>query len=73
MMDTPEGQKKINELKRKLRIKNVTQTNVRYIMDRLKGRSSSAGGGKSSGVGKHTTHKAGGSSAGGKKKTGVKW
>ena len=73
MMDTTEGQKKINELKRKLRIKNVTQTNVRYIMDRLKGRSSSAGGGKSSGGGKHTTHKAGGSSAGGKKKTGVKW
>lgn len=73
MMDTPEGQKKINELKRKLRIKNVTQTNVRYIMDRLKGRSSSAGGGVPSGGGKHTTHKAGGSSsAGGKKKTGVK-
>lgn len=74
MMDSPEGQKKINELKRKLRIKNVTQTNVRYIMDRLKGRSSSAGGGVPSGGGKHTTHKAGGSSsAGGKKKTGVKW
>lgn len=80
LMDTPEGQKKINELKRRLRIKNVTQTNVRYIMDRLKGRSSSAGGGTStrgvtsSGGGKHTTHKAGGSSsAGGKKKTGVKW
>ena len=74
LMDTPDGQKKINELKRRLRIKNVTQTNVRYIMDRLKGRSSSAGGGKSSGGGKHTTHKAGGSSsAGGKKKTGVKW
>lgn len=63
MMDTSEGQKKINELKRKLRIKNVTQTNVRYIMDRLKGRSSSVGGGKSSGGGKHTTHKAGGSSS----------
>ena len=74
LMDTPEGQKKINELKRRLRIKNVTQTNVRYIMDRLKGRSSSAGGGTSSGGGKHTTHKAGGSSSsGGKKKTGVKW
>lgn len=75
LMDTPEGQKKINELKRKLRIKNVTQTNVRYLMDRLKGRSSSTGGGgASSGGGKHTTHKAGGSSsAGGKKKTGVKW
>lgn len=75
MMDTPEGQKKINEIKRKLRIKNVTQTNVRYIMDRLKGRSSSTGGGgASSGGGKHTTYKAGGSSsAGGKKKTGVKW
>ena len=63
MMDTPDGQKKINELKRKLRIKNVTQTNVRYIMDRLKGRISSAGGGKSSGGGKHTTHKDGGSSS----------
>lgn len=73
MMDTPEGQKKINELKRKLRIKNVTQTNVRYIMDRLKGRSSSTGGGTSSGGSKRTTHKAGGSSVGGKKKTGVKW
>lgn len=63
LMDTPDGQKKINELKRRLRIKNVTQTNVRYIMDRLKGRSSSAGGGKSSGGGKHTTHKAGGSTS----------
>jgi uncharacterized membrane protein YgcG len=79
LMDTPEGQKKINELKRKLRIKNVTQTNVRYLMDRLKGRRSSTTGGTStrggtsSGGGKHTTHKAGGSSAGGKKKTGVNW
>lgn len=75
LMDTPEGQKKINEIKRKLRIKNVTQTNVRYIMDRLKGRRSpTGGGGTSSGGGKHTTHKASGSSsAGGKKKTGVKW
>lgn len=79
LMDTPEGQKKINEIKRKLRIKNVTQTNVRYIMDRLKGRRSStggtsSGGGASSGGGKKTTHKASGSSSSsGKKKTGVKW
>lgn len=81
LMDTPEGQKKINEIKRKLRIKNVTQTNVRYIMDRLKGRRSStggggasSGGGTSSGGGKKTTHKASGSSSsGGKKKTGVRW
>lgn len=75
LMDTPEGQKKINEIKRKLRIKNVTQTNVRYIMDRLKGRRSpTGGGGASSGGGKHTTHKASSSSSsGGKKKTGVKW
>lgn len=73
-MDTPDGQKKIAEIKRRLRIKNVTQTNVRYIIDRLEGRSSSTGGGASSGGGKHTTHKAGGSSsAGGKKKTGVNW
>lgn len=63
LMSTPDGQKKIYELKRKLRIKNVTQVNVRYIIDRLEGRSSSAGGGKSSGGGKHTTHKAGGSSS----------
>lgn len=63
LMSTPDGQKKINELKRKLRIKNVTQVNVRYIIDRLEGRSSSAGGGASSGGGKHTTHKAGGSSS----------
>lgn len=63
LMGTPDGQKKINELKRKLRIKNVTQVNVRYIIDRLEGRSSSAGGGASSGGGKHTTHKAGGSSS----------
>ena len=62
LMSTPDGQKKINELKRKLRIKNVTQVNVRYIIDRLEGRSSSAGG-ASSGGGKHTTHKAGGSSS----------
>lgn len=73
-MDTPNGQKKIAEIKRRLRIKNVTQTNVRYIIDRLEGRSSSTGGGASSGGGKHTTHKAGGSSSsGGKKKTGVRW
>lgn len=63
LMSTPDGQEKIHELKRKLRIKNVTQVNVRYIIDRLEGRSSSAGGGKSSGGGKHTTHKAGGSSS----------
>ena len=69
LMDTPEGQKKINELKRKLRIKNVTQTNVRYLMDRLKGRRSSTTGGTST----RRAHKAGGSSDGGKKKTGVKW
>ena len=62
LMSTPDGQKKIYELKRKLRIKNVTQVNVRYIIDRLEGRSSSAGG-ASSGGGKHTTHKAGGSSS----------
>lgn len=51
MMDTPEGQKKIDELQRKLKIKKVTQSNVRYLMDRLKGRHSEgapadSGGGK---------------------------
>ncbi len=51
MMDSPEGQKKIAELQRKLKIKSVTQKNVRYLMDRLKGRHSEgtpadSGGGK---------------------------
>ena len=74
LMDTPGGQKKIADIKRRLRIKNVTQTNVRYIIDRLEGRGSSTGGGASSGGVKHTTHKAGGSSSnGGNKKTGVNW
>ncbi len=53
MMDSPEGQTKIAELKRKLRIKNVTQSNVRYLMDRLKGRHSEtapAGGSKAAGA-----------------------
>lgn len=74
MMETPNGQKRINELKRKLRIKNVNQTNVKYIIDRLEGRSgSTGGGGTSSGGGKKTTRKGGSSSTGGKKKTGVNW
>ena len=76
MMDTPDGQKKIGELKRKLRIKNVTQTNVRYLMDKLKGRHSdgaapSSGGGKTKAASKGKGSAA--SSNGGKKKTGVKW
>ena len=74
MMETPDGQKRINELKRKLRIKNVNQTNVKYIIDRLEGRiGSTGGGGTSSGGGKKTTRKGGSSSTGGKKKTGVNW
>lgn len=74
MMDSPDGQKKIGELKRKLRIKNVTQTNVRYIMDKLKGRHS-AGAAPSGGGGKTKVASKGSAapSNGGKKKTGVKW
>ncbi len=74
MMDSSEGQEKINELKRRLRIKNVTQSNVRYLMDKLKGRHSegapSSGGGKAKTAAKG---KGSASSSGGKKSTGVKW
>lgn len=81
MMDSPEGQEKINELKRKLRIKNVTQSNVRYLMDRLKGRYSegapSSGGGKAKtaakGKGSTSSNGSSSSNAGKKKSTGVKW
>ncbi len=76
MMDSPEGQEKINELKRKLRIKNVTQSNVRYLMDRLKGRRSETAPASNGGGGKAKTAakgKGSASSNGGKKSTGVKW
>lgn len=48
LMDTPEGQKKIRDTMRHAKIKNANQTNIRWIMDRVKGRSSStaSGGGK---------------------------
>lgn len=63
-MDTPDGQKKIAEIKRRLRIKNVTQTNVRYIIDRLEGRHSKgaqpAGSGKGKPANKPSTNKGNG-------------
>lgn len=44
MMETPEGQKKVRDILRKIKATKPTQHNIRYIMDKLKGRSSSGGG-----------------------------
>ena len=43
MMETPEGQKKVRDILRKIKAKGANQHNIRYIMDKLKGRSSSDG------------------------------
>lgn len=43
MMETPEGQKKVRDILRKIKAKGANQHNIRYIMDKLKGRSSSGG------------------------------
>ena len=44
MMETPEGQKKVRDILRKIKAKGANQHNIRYIMDKLKGRSSSSSG-----------------------------
>lgn len=44
MMEDPEGRKKLDEIKRTLKVKNISQTNIRYIMDRAKGRKSGTAG-----------------------------
>lgn len=54
MMETPEGQKKVRDILRKIKATKPTQHNIRYIMDKLKGRSSS-GGGKNPSQHKNTT------------------
>ena len=54
MMETPEGQKKVRDILRKIKAKGANQHNIRYIMDKLKGRSSS-GGAKSPSQHKNTT------------------
>ena len=54
MMETPEGQKKVRDILRKIKAKDANQHNIRYIMDKLKGRSSS-GGGKNPSQHKNTT------------------
>lgn len=54
MMKTPEGQKKVRDILRKIKATKPTQHNIRYIMDKLKGRSSS-GGGKNPSQHKNTT------------------
>lgn len=57
MMETPEGQKKVRDILRKIKAKGADQHNIRYIMDKLKGRSSSStsGGGKNPSQHKNTT------------------
>lgn len=62
--DTPDGKKKVREILRRIGAKDVNQRNIRYIMDKLKGRSSSSGGG---GGKKQSQHK-NTTSGGGKKK-----
>lgn len=64
MMETPDGKKKVREILRRIGAKDVNQRNIRYIMDKLKGRSSSSGGG---GGKKQSQHK-NTTSGGGKKK-----
>jgi hypothetical protein len=54
MMETPEGQKKVRDILRKIKAKGANQHNIRYIMDKLKGRPSS-GGGKNPSQHKNTT------------------
>ena len=56
MMETPEGQKKVRDILRKIKAKGANQHNIRYIMDKLKGRSSS-GGGKNPSQHKSTTRR----------------
>lgn len=65
MMETPEGQKKVRDILRKIKATKPTQHNIRYIMDKLKGRSSS-GGGKNPSQHKNTTRRNPGT--GGKKR-----
>lgn len=55
MMETPEGQKKVRDILRKIKAKGANQHNIRYIIDKLKGRSSSGGGGKNPSQHKNTT------------------
>lgn len=62
--ETPDGKKKVREILRRIGAKDVNQRNIRYIMDKLKGRSSSSGGG---GGKKQSQHK-NTTSGGGKKK-----
>lgn len=65
MMETPEGQKKVRDILRKIKAKDANQHNIRYIMDKLNGRSSS-GGGKNPSQHKNTTRRNPGT--GGKKR-----
>lgn len=56
--DTPDGKKKVREILRRIGAKDVNQHNIRYIMDKLKGRSSSSssgGGGGGKNPSQHNT------------------
>lgn len=82
MMDSPEGQKRIGKIMNQIGARKVTATNVRWIMDRAKGRHSATAapgtGNKSQQRGASTPAKKptggkGSSPKGKKKPTGVKW
>jgi hypothetical protein len=65
--DTPDGKKKVREILRRIGAKDVNQHNIRYIMDKLKGRSSSSSSGGGGGGKKPSQHR-NTTSGGGKKK-----
>ena len=67
MMETPEGQQKVRDVLRKIKAKDANQHNIRYIMDKLKGRSSSSSSGGGGGGKKPSQHR-NTTSGGGKKK-----
>lgn len=67
IQDTPDGKKKVREILRRIGAKDVNQHNIRYIMDKLKGRSSSSSSGGGGGGKKPSQHR-NTTSGGGKKK-----
>lgn len=77
MMATPEGKKKIEEVMRNHRTGKVSQKNIKYIMDKVKGRNTTASAPstttKPSGGRKKPTAKPSTKPSTKKKSTGVKW
>lgn len=72
MFETEAGKKQLEAAKHKYGIKNVTNSNIRYLMDKIKGRRS-PGAPSNTGAGKKPSKGGKSPSNGGKKLTGVKW